>query len=106
MNPGDFVRVRGTESNDSIVAERVKRLDAGDPDDSELEGSVDSFVVDTSITVLGIAFSVNGATQYLDANESTITSGVFFGGLGIGDGVQIRDDDPANGIADEVELDD
>ena len=107
MNVGDFVSVRGTEANDRLLAETVKRGDATDPDDSELEGRVDSFVADTSITVLGIAFNVDGATQYFDENENPIVpSGNFFTGLTNGDPVQIKDDDPADGIADEVELDD
>ncbi len=105
MNVGDFVVVEGVESSGKVIAGAVKRKDSADPDDSELEGQVDSFVVDTSITVLGIAFGVDGSTQYEDSSES-VSSVVFFGNLGIGDQVEIVDEVTADGIAEEVELDD
>jgi len=103
----DFVSVKGIESADTVTAEVVKRLDKADPDDSELRGQVDSFVTDTSITVLGITFGVNGATQYENSLEQPILPAIFFGILGGGDvSVEIEDKVTADGIAEEVKLND
>jgi hypothetical protein len=104
MAAGDFVSVEGAESNDKVTAETVKRLDKTDPDDSELEGQVDSFVVDASITVLGISYSVNGAK--FEDSSGPILSGDFFLNLKNGDRVEIRDEVVADGFAEEVKLDD
>lgn len=107
MNPGDFVRVKGTESGGDVVAETVKRLDATDPDDSKLEGRVDAFVPNASITVLGIAFNVDSGilTQYEDESGS-VSAATFFGNLAVGDQVEIEDEEVADGFAEEVKLDD
>jgi hypothetical protein len=102
LSIGDFVSVEGVESVDEVAAETVKRLD---PDDSELRGQVDAFVVDTSITVLGITFGVNAGTQYEDSS-GPVSSAVFFANLAIGDLVEIEDEEVADGIADEAELED
>ena len=67
----------------------LSRGDSADPDDSELEGQVDSFVVDTSITILGIAYGVNGGTQYEDSNGNSMSSAAFFAALANGDQVEI-----------------
>jgi hypothetical protein len=104
MNVGDFVIVEGIESADEVTAETVKRKNSMDPDDSELEGQVDTFVVDTSITVLGITYKVNGGTDYEDAT-GTVLSTIFFNQLRDGDIVEIKDEVTADGFAEEVELD-
>jgi len=105
MNVGDFVNVEGIESDDVVTAEIVKRLDSADADDSELQGRVDSFIVDTSITVLGIAYGVGGPTKYEDSSGSVLAA-IFFGKLGIGDAVEIVDEVTEDGVAEEVKLDD
>jgi len=103
---GDYVIVEGTESGNEVTADTVKRKDSADPDDSKLEGQVDAFVdvpVPTSITVLGITFAVDGSTDYEDAT-GIVSSAVFFNQLQVDDIVEIKDEEPADGIADEVEL--
>jgi hypothetical protein len=105
MNAGDFVRVEGTESGGNVVAETVKRLDATDPDDGKIEGRVDAFVPNISITVLGIPFNVDSGTEYKDEGGD-VAAAVFFGELALGDRVEIEDKVVADGIAEKVELDD
>ena len=103
---GDYVIVEGTESGNEVIADTVKRKDSADPDDSKLEGQVDAFVdvpIPTSITVLGITFPVDGNTDYEDAT-GIVSSTVFFNQLQVDDIVEIKDEEPADGIADEVEL--
>ena len=102
MNVGDFVIVEGIESADEVIAETVKRKNSVDPDDSELEGQVDIFVVDTSITVLGITYDVSVA-DFEDAT-GPVSSAVFFSQLAPGVLVEIKDEEAADGIAEEVEL--
>lgn len=96
MNIGDFVKVKGFDNGAGVTAEVVKRQDV---DDSKLEGSVQSFIADTSITILGIEYGVDAATIY----EGYASSTDFFNQLVIGDLLEIEDDEPADGIADEVE---
>ncbi len=103
LNIGDYVIVEGIESANEVTAEIVKRKDSMNPDDSELEGLVDAFVAETSITVLGITYSVDSDTEYEDAS-GTVLSTIFFDQLGVGDLVEINDEVTADGIAEEVEL--
>ena len=96
LNTNDFVRVEGREVNNEVVAGVVKRTL---PDSSlKLEGIVDAYVPDTSITVLGIQYGLDLGTSY-DPSPPNIM---------VNDIVEIEDDDdppinPADGIADEVE---
>ncbi len=90
--PGDFVKIEGLDTGTQIIANQVKRKNL---DDIEVQGSVDSFVASTSITILGITFSVDGATvipspQPVAGNIVKITG----------------ENDPADGIVDMIELSD
>ena len=98
---GDFVRIEGQEVNGEVVASIVKRTDAGE---TELQGAVDSFFEDVSISILGIAYDVNptpGTGTIFEGGSSF----AFFDLLMDGDIVEIKDD-PADGMADEVEFED
>jgi len=100
----DFVRVEGQEVGGEVVASVVKRTD-GTGQGLKLEGAVDSFVTDSSVTILGIIYDVDpapGGTEFEDFADSA----AFFGALNPlgGDFVEIEDDDVADGVADEVEL--
>lgn len=97
----DFVRVEGIADGGEVIAEIVKRRDA---DDTELEGAVEDFdaLTYTWIRVLGITYNVDpgaGGTEF----EGFPDAATFFGQLDIGDIVEIKDDMPADGIADEIE---
>jgi len=96
---GDFVRVEGRKVGGEIVAKVVKRVD---PDDSRrIEGVVEAYMPDSVITVLGITFQlVSGVTQY-EPDPPDIKVGNFVG-------IEDKDElpaDPADGVADEVEVD-
>ena len=100
----DFVRVEGREVNGEVVASIVKRVDGSDPD-LRLEGAVDGHEDDVSITILGIQYAIDpapGGTSF----EGFPDSSAFFLALEDGDFVEIDDDFPADGVADEVEFDD
>ena len=88
----DYVRVEGFGDGNDIIASTVKRTD---PEDSlKLEGVVDDYEEDMSITVLGIVYALDLATTSYDPFPPNIQ---------IGDIVEIEDEDPADGIADKVE---
>ena len=107
MNVGDFVVVEGVESAGKVTAGEVERLDSANPEDSELEGQVDSHVDNASITVLGISFGVDDGTftQYENGGGG-IPAAIFFGLLEDGDRVEIKDEVTADGSAEQVKLDD
>ena len=102
--PGNFVKIEGREeTNDEVYAGKVKRDEA---DELRLRGAVDDFdeIAESSITVLGIAYSVDASTKF-EQGEIEILRSDFFAALQIGAEVEIKDDD-GDGVADEVELKD
>jgi hypothetical protein len=100
FNSGDFVQIRGFEDATGVTASEIQRSSA---DDVTLQGPVDSFVSNTSITILGVTFFTNGGTQFEDSNDSGITSAAFYSAVSPGDIVKIKDDQPGDGTADEVD---
>jgi len=94
---GDYVRVEGQKVGNEIVANVVKRVD---PDNSRsIEGVVEAYTPDSFITVLGVTFQLAlGVTQY-DPDPADIDIGKF---VGIEDKDELAD--PADGVADEVEI--
>ncbi|MDH3218623.1 MAG: DUF5666 domain-containing protein, partial [Gammaproteobacteria bacterium] len=98
----DFVRIEGQEVNDEVVASVIKRVDSVGQD-LKLEGAVDSHFDNVSITILGIEYVIDpgGETGFEQFGDS---STLFFAVMEDGDFVEIEDKFPANGIADEVEL--
>ena len=107
IDVGDFVVVEGVELTNKLSAGKVQRLDSADPDDSELQGQVDAFVSNASITVLGVPFMVDDGTntEYKDGS-GVISAATFFGKLSIGSRVEIKDEVLEDGFADEVKLGD
>ncbi len=101
LMPMDFVRIEGQEVNGEVVASIVKRTDPGE---TELQGAVDSFILNTSITILGITYRVD-ATPVTGTIFEGGSASAFFGQLMNGNIVEIKDD-PADGEADEVEFED
>ena len=101
----DFVRIEGQEVGGEVVASVVKRTD-GTGQDLKLEGAVDSFVTDSSITILGITYDVDPTPGTGTDFEGFVSSTDFFDALNPlgGDFVEIEDDNVADGVADEVEL--
>jgi hypothetical protein len=101
----DFVRVEGQEISNEVVASVVKRVN-GAGESLKLEGAVDTFAVNSSITILGIIYGVDPTPGTGTDFDGFANSTDFFDALNPagGDFVEIEDDDVADGIADEVEL--
>jgi len=98
LSQDDFVEVEATQKSDGIILSKLKRVDNGD---SLLQGSVDSSVDNTSITILGITYLVDGNTDY-----DGMTPANFYSQLSTGAVVRIKDNDPADGVADKVNIED
>ena len=96
----DFLEIEALLVSDTLVATRIDR---DDPDDDILQAPVDSFTAGLDITLLGVSYSTAGA-QFEGANGGSLTSEAFFAQLQVGDLVKVKDEQPADGIADEVEF--
>jgi Domain of unknown function (DUF5666) len=97
ISVGDFLEIKALMNAGIIQATEV-RLD--NDDEQKVRGPVDSFVNGTQITVLGLTYSTEGAEFEGSSSED------FYAQLSVGDLVEIEDDLPADGVADEVELKD
>lgn len=104
LGSGDFLEIRGTiDGSDRVIASELRR---DDPDDVILQGKVDSFVANSSITILGVTFFTSGITQFEDVNDTPIPAGTFYGNVAAGSLVKMKDDQPGDGTANEVEFED
>jgi hypothetical protein len=103
LNGGDFVQIRGFLNDSGITASEIHRESA---DDIILQGPVDSVDAGVSITILGVTFLTDISTQFEDSSDSSITSAEFYSTVTPGDPVKIKDDQPGDGTADEVDRED
>lgn len=99
---GDFLRIKALSNGEQIIATELRLENA---DDEFVRGPVVSFITEESINLLGITYSTVGA-DFENSLDEPIDADVFFSQLNIGDKVKIKDDFPADGIADEVEFED
>lgn len=95
LMPGEFVKIVGFENGSEIIASRVKRLNPTG-ENTEIQGSVGSFTANSSITILGLNFSIDGSENYEPITLPTT--------IKMGDIVELEDTDPANGVIDKIEL--
>ena len=95
---GNFLEVEAIKTGDSLVATRVRR---DEQDDDILQAQVERFNAGVDITLQGVTFSTAGA-QFTNQDNSALSSEIFFGQLKVGDLVKVKDEDLANGVADEV----
>jgi hypothetical protein len=100
INPGDFLEVEAIQVGNSLLATRIDREK---PDEETIQGPVDRFTEGVDITVLGLTYSTEGA-EFEGEGEEEITSMEFYAALEVNDLVKIVDEEPADGIADEVEF--
>ena len=109
ITAGNFVRIRGFEDdNGGVTATRVRvRQD----DDVIVQGNLQSFNADADIQVLGVTFTVNynsgaGETDFENTADIGITQSQFITAAPIGTLVKIKDrnDRPAFGTADEIDI--
>ncbi|MDH5353637.1 MAG: DUF5666 domain-containing protein [Gammaproteobacteria bacterium] len=97
LTDADYVIVKAIEVDGSVIATNVKRREL---EDTEIKGSVEDFIPNASIKILGITHTVDATTNYGLSDAST-----FFGLLEIGNIVKIRDNaspEPPDGIAEEI----
>jgi hypothetical protein len=97
---GNFLEVEAIRVGAALVASRIRR---DEQDDTILQAPVDSFTAGVDITLLGITFSTAGAAFESQGDED-ISAETFFGQLQVGDLIKIKDEEVADGVADEVEF--
>jgi hypothetical protein len=102
INAGDYLEVGGfIDGGGNIVASKIKRDEL---DRIELRGPVDGPPLTEGdegsgkVSILGVTIQTSDLTDFEDA--------LFFDHVSEGDLVEFRDDQPADGIADEVEFED
>ena len=105
INSGDFLELSGFLNGATVTGSEIHRKL---PDDVILQGPVDSVVSGSSITVLGVTFSTDGGTQFEGSDDNPLPGGsaTFYSVDRTGDRIKIKDDQPGDGIADEIDLED
>jgi hypothetical protein len=105
INSGDFLELSGFLDGTTVSGSEVHRKL---PDDVILQGPVESVVSGSSITILGVTFLTDVSTQFEDSNDNPLAGGsaTFYSVDRTGDEVKIKDDQPGDGTADEVDLED
>ena len=100
---GDFVEVKAFFDGTSVI--NAVELKKDNPDDSRLQGPVESFDATVqSVTMFGQTFVVGSTAVYKNSLEAVITAPVFYNQLATGTFVKLTDNAPADGVIDEVEL--
>ena len=104
----DFVEVSGfDDGNGGITATEV---DVKEPDDVIVQGNLQAFVLNDSIQILGVTFTIddNNETDFEDTADTPITQDQFRDhGRTVGTLVKVKDKEingVLNGIADEIEI--
>ena len=107
LQPDDEVIIEGLSgAGNSVDAKQLKRQVL---DKYELKAMTQSASGDNTsgtVTLLGVTFATNGSTQFEDSNDQPFPDGGddFYSLVRPGDVLEVEDDKPVNGIADEVEL--
>ena len=101
----DFVEVEGfIDSNGDVIATEVE---VKEPDDVVVQATIQSGATIGTIKLLGIEFIIQdpGETEFEDANDASINQSVFFGLIALDSTlIKVKDEQPTNGTADEIEL--
>ena len=104
---GDFLEIEAMDIDGALIATRVDREDEDeDEEEISLQAPVDSFVAEESITLLGLQFAVDSETEYESIGGSEVPATAFFAQISSGFLVKLEDEDPLDGIADELEFED
>lgn len=107
--PGEFVEVRAqVDGSGNNIASEMER-DA--EDDRILQGPLDEDASQTtlgnpegSVKILGVIVNTDTTTEFKDEKDNLITADAFFDAALTGKLVKVKDDEPGNGVADEIEL--
>jgi hypothetical protein len=113
IKSGDFLNVEGfVDGSGDFIATQIERDETGD---IELRGPADvpptgGSTAAGTVSVLGVGIATDGATDFEDANEASISGTAFFLAVEKGDLIEFTDNNeeglPADGVADEVEIED
>lgn len=109
IDAGDYLVIEGyVDGAGDFIAAQLERDEQGD---AELRGPADvpptaGGTAAGTVSILGISIVTDGSTDFEDAAETSIAGDDFFQQINDGDLVSIKDNDPADGIADEVEFED
>jgi len=102
---GEGLIVEGFISDGSnMLASSIK---CDDLEKIELRGPLDAASGDDTsgtVTILGVTIATGVVTEFEDSDDASISGTSFFGAVSAGDPVEVQDDLPADGIADEVEI--
>ncbi len=106
INVGDFIQARAfvDKNMGTLIATELRRDVASNASKDILQGPIDSFVPDSSVTVLGITFTSDNNTSFIDSAENSVSSSIFYGALQTGTTIKIRDDFTPDGLAEEMSL--
>ena len=105
LQVGDYLEVEAFNNEGTLTATRLDREDE-DEDEIKLQAPVDDFVVEESITLLGLQFGIDEDTEYEAIGGSEVPAEAFFAQLSAGFLVKLEDEDPLDGIADELGFED
>jgi len=98
---GDFVEIRASKVNSDILASVIRRTGVGE---HLIEGAMDS-ISSSSVSVLGVSFAlVNGTTVYKNSADQSVTQANFITLVTAGSQIKVKDNFIADGVADELEL--
>ena len=102
---GDFLEIEAMDVDGALIATRVDREDE-DEEEISLQAPVDEFVAEESITLLGLQFAVDSETEYESIGGADVPATAFFAQISSGFLVKLEDEDPLDGVADELEFED
>ncbi|MFK8048995.1 MAG: DUF5666 domain-containing protein [Halioglobus sp.] len=97
---GDFIKVEAIAFAEKLL---VTRLDRVEDDDDVVQAPVESFVAGRSVTVLGLTFNTQGA-EFESRGDVEVSSEAFYSAMEVGALIKIKDEELADGVADEVEF--
>jgi hypothetical protein len=97
---GNFLKIEAVQVGALLFATSVSR---GESDDDVVRAPLERFNDGIDVTILGITWSTAGA-EFESQNDSRVDSAAFYSGLKLGDLIKVRDDEIADGVADEVEF--
>jgi hypothetical protein len=103
LNPGDFLRVKARQSTAGLTATQIMRTN---PRDIVLQGLTDPWPASSGqVSILSVIYQTDGATEFLDVDDSTIGATAFFTNAANGGKlVKIKDKKPGDGLLDSAEL--
>ena len=104
---GDFLEIEAIDVDGALVATRVDREDEEEGEEEiSLQAPVDEYIAEQSITLLGLQFMVDSNTEYESIGGGYVPASSFFAEISSGFLVKLEDEDPLDGIADELEFED